>query len=407
MERITRIVIVFVVFIMMSMLLACGKPSMLYRKAEPKDAMSLKEGEMLFKLRSTNIAILPGSASAKSASGKASDTQDTSLATKPSEVCKDKKNQADCLADVIVKPIAISDDDGSHYIAIPADQSPWSHTGLAATTVDGDNDIIKTVTVSFNDQTKQVITNTGAAAVAGFGIAGPYGAVGGAIIALATSTVKAQTLGIDILNINPESTNIKEIICKSDEVNDEGNINKPSSINLTLPVVIGLSDAMKVDDDKKDCWHLLPNNPLIKDNPQGKNQKGNGWLYRVVLGEEPFGAQSPSQYFPKDNKSEVRTRHDFPFTACQKAELQIVWWNNINNGKVTQYASFPITIANPNYIQVVPLPKAGSINFGTVCGAYVSYTTYSGPTAGDDVDVAITAVKNIKAAQDAYNKAHP
>lgn len=400
MGKISQVTVILVVFIMISILLACAKPSMLYREAKPKDAKSLKEGEMLFKLRSTNITILSGAASAKAESvtpARDAATSATSAsakadATKSSEVCKGKTDPADCLAEVIVKPIAVSDNEGGHYIAIPADRSPWSRTGLAATTVDGDNDIIKTVTVSFNDKTKQAIANAGTGAAAGFGIAGPYGAVGGAIIALAASTEKSR------------APNIKEIICKSDDVKDEDNLTQPDKIKLTLPVVIDLGDAMKVDDNKKDCWHLLPDNPLIKDNSQKKNQKGNGWLYRVVLGEEPFGAQSPSEYFPKGNKSEAQTRHDFPFTACQKAELQLVWWQTVEDGKITQYASFPITVANPNYIQVVPLPRAGTITLGTVCGANVSYTTYSGPSAADDVDAAITAIKNVKAAQDAYNK---
>jgi hypothetical protein len=69
-----------------------------------------------------------------------------------------------------------------------------------------------------------------------------------------------------------------------------------------------------------------------------------------------------------------------------------------------KYHSFPIKVANPDLIQVVPLPRAGSITLGAVCGANVKYDTYSGPTIGDDFDAAVTAAKNIKAAQDDYNK---
>lgn len=388
------------------MLVACSKPSMRYHRAEPVNAASLNEGEMLFKLRSTNITVLPRSASA------ANNSLD---AVAPSDVCKkenknnknapSKPKQADCLANVIVKSTAISD--GDYYIAVPGDRNPWTRTGLAATAVDGDDFIIKTVTVSFNDQTKQAITRVGTAAAAGFGIAGPYGAVGGAIIGLAVSMPDRSR--------SPEKTPPKKelftnLVCKSDEVTGD-NVNNPANIALTLPVTINLREALKGDAGKKDgCWHLLPDNPFKGENGNGN---GNGWLYRIVLEDKPFGAQRPSSYFAKANDS-GEPRHDFPFTPCQDAKLHLVWWSTIQDAMLKgspqndpkfKYYSFPIKVANPDFIQVVPLPRAGSINLGTVCGATVKYDLYSGPTTGDDFDAAVTAAKNIKSAQDEYKKA--
>jgi hypothetical protein len=358
---------------------------MLYRKADPKDAMSLKDGEMLFKLRSTDITIVQKSGT---------DAKDGSGITKPANVCKDKKSQMECLAEVTVKTTASSY--GDYYIAVPADDSPFAGTKLAATPLDSDDTLLKSVTVSFNDKTKQAIANAGAGAVVGFGIAGPFGAVVGGVVAGAASTKGLTT--------PQRRLSLEELICESDKILNK-NINTPENIALNLPVVIDLESALKDDEGKeKGCWHLLPDNPFV-----GKDDSlGNGWFYRVILKEKPFGAQSTNDYF-----NEMKPKHDFPYTPCQDAEIQLIWWSGLKNAVAEivpnqevefNCYSFPIRVANPNFVQVVPLPKAGSITFGTVCGAYVSYTTYSGPTSGDDVDAVITAVKNIKAVQDAYNK---
>jgi hypothetical protein len=353
---------------------------MRYREAMPDDATSLKEGEILFKLRSTNIAILPRSTNAST---------DTWSALKPSDACDKKNTQAECIGDLIVKPAAVGD--GRYYIALPSNANPFSHTKMSASTIDGDDSIIRSVTVSFDDQTKQVITRTGTGAVAGFAIAGPYGAVGGAMITfiaeLASNRTKSVDKYQDLLN--------SDLICNSDKLNLNDK-EAPVKLALILPVVIGLNEAVIVDENnKKSCWHILPNHPSMVKNIVMKEQN-KGWLYRVVLGDKPFGAQSRSEYFAKADEP----RHNFPVTPCQEAELQITWWQDadIKTKKVNKYI-FPIKVANPDLIQVVPLPRAGSINLGTVCGATVSYTTYSGPTIGDDVEAAITAIKNIKAAQ--------
>jgi hypothetical protein len=369
---------------------------MRYFQAAPENTASLKEGEMLFKLRSTNITILPGSAC------QAKNSLD---AATPANACKknDTRPDVSCIADVIVKTTVISD--GDYYIAVPGDRNPWARTGLSAETVDGDASIIKTVTVSFNDQTKQEITRAGTGAAAGFGIAGPYGAIAGAILGAATSLPdrpkKAEA-------IKTEKESFINRICKSDKVTAD-NVNKPDNSALILPVTINLKEALPVDGDDELCWHLLPDNPFA----DGKgNGKGNGWLYRIVLEDKPFGAQSPSKYFAKDNSGEPR--HDFPFTPCQDAKLHLVWWATVQAAmpeKGSQkdlkfkYNSFPITVANPEFIQVVPLPRAGKIKLGAVCGASVTYDTYSGPTTGDDFDAAVTVAKNIKSAQDEYKKA--
>jgi hypothetical protein len=422
---IVRIIIALTMLIMVA---ACGtfsKPSMRYHLADEKKDASLKEGEMLFKLRSTNITVLPRSAVAasdknsldtvepadickpdppkpkeeKQVGNAAGAALSTPPAVKPAVSANEKKSaevQADCLVKVTVKSTAISD--GDYYIAIPGNWFPWVRTGLAATTVDGDDSIIKTVAVSFNDQTKQAIARAGTGAVAGFGIAGPYGAIVGAIGGLVISLPDRGKVWAEV---PLEKVSFTNLICKSDQVRGE-NVNKPANIALTLPVTIDLRDALKENEGKEDgCWHLLPDNPFAKRNGNAKDiNKGNGWLYRVTLGDKPFGAQSPSAYFAKANNG-WEPRHDFPFTACQDAKIHLVWWQTIQDAMPIKdsdlkdlrfkYHSFPIKVANPDLIQVVPLPRAGSITLGAVCGANVKYDTYSGPTIGDDFDAAVTA----------------
>jgi hypothetical protein len=61
---------------------------------------------------------------------------------------------------------------------------------------------------------------------------------------------------------------------------------------------------------------------------------------------------------------------------------------------------FPIKIANPQYIRLADLPENGSIKLGAVCGAQVTFGSYTGSTNEAVVNAAIKSASDFKAAQE-------
>jgi hypothetical protein len=354
----------------------CGSPSVDYLVASDDDARNPTEGQIIFQLRTTNVTL----------SAPAAPDGKTPL-TSAVDVCDKKTTPAQCLDGVTAKPTP--DSTGNRYLAKPGDRVWFTHTKLAATTVDGNDTLIKSVAVSYNDNTSQVIAAVGTGAVAGFGVAGPYGAVGGALISgigagvteyEAKATLRSNSREFDQLfkgksTVTPQQEPFTDLICKVDNV-DPSAVARPK-LSLVLPVNIDLSAAAKSDTDNPQCWHLLGVHPPTSNTRNKSNPlTGNGWLYRIVLGKQPFGSDDPQKYFASANP-----KHDFPYTACRTTELDLVWWQTAQLGMpnlgteakpIFEYKSYQLTVADPNLVQVAPLPKAGSINLGSVCGADVT-----------------------------------
>jgi hypothetical protein len=325
---------------------------------------------------------------------------------------------------VTATPTADSTDATSPYIAIPADRVWFTHTKLTAKTVDGHDTLLQSVSVSYNDSTPQVIAAVGTGAVAGFAIGGPYGAVGGALISGVAAAAEANyetSLRFPPAQFNkllkdqaiptPQQEPFTNLICKADKV-DPSTVNRPT-LSLVLPVNVSLSDSENTDTDNRECWHLLGVHPPTSSKNAISPSGGNGWLYRMALGTQPFGAEDFQTYFNSANDAS-NPKHDFPYTACRDAELDLVWWQTAQLGmpnvgaqtKPTfEYKSYPLTVADPAIVQVAALPKTGAVTLGSVCGAAVSYTLYSGGTLGGDISTAVKDASDIKAAQDAYKKA--
>jgi len=375
------------------MLGGCGTPTVMYREANSGDAQKLEDGQAIFRLRTSNLTLSPPAPA-------------DSKTPPPSSVDVCPAGTSDprtCLKTVGVKASAKSVKE-TRYLVVPADSIPFTKTKLGVSTVDGDDTLMKSVTVSYNDNIKQAISGAAATATALYPLLGPVGAVIGIGAALTLAPSGGGAKGAP-----PPSTAAERVallLCKTDQQELEGRPKSDlevQSLSLTLPVVLTVAA------DESGCWHFLPQNadPSDAEAKATAGKVGNGWFYQLVYGTAPEDAQAPDAYFKPNGAANSGARHDFPYSPCQEATLNIAWWRDLGVDPSKQkimVKSYPVQIARPDLIQVRALPKAGSITLGSVCGASVSYTAYTGATPKDDVDALIKAATDLKTAQDNYKK---
>lgn len=385
---------------------ACGSPTLRYRvSADPNaDAANLESGALLFQLRTTNLTLLTQQQAGVGPMGQSGPP--------PEDACKgDDKHSAaspsDCLGNVKVAATAASQ--GRYYVA---SNGNWflRHTRLSAATADGDDGFVTSVDVTYSDATGDVAAAAGAGAAAGF-VFGPWGAVAGGVLsggaALVGNLSQNQLLAYRTGRTERPHP-FEDEICPADKTDAAGHpvsILKPAARALVLPVNITLTpeDGLTTTPG---CWHVLGVNPAASLPAGAPAAGGDGWLYRIVMEDPaPLGSMPVDSYFKEDE------RGDFPITPCQKADLQIVWWEDLNRALTEEPGAnavkariFSLTVANPALVRRVPLPKAGGIKLGTLCGASVSASAYSGGTLASGVADAIKAASNVKDAQDKWKQ---
>jgi hypothetical protein len=220
----------------------------------------------------------------------------------------------------------------------------------------------------------------------------------------------------------------------------------PVTLSLTSQDATIDQDPLLVETLAKSCWHALPASPskwnevdeAKSGDPKHKAPVTSGWLYRfVAMGPVPsqFGAQPFGKFFattipipnaanapPGDAPFSVTPATTLlPVTPCQMAGVELIWYASAEeqleaaklpaNPTVADVLKVPLSyavsppmqVANPYYVQPLTLPKGGSINFGAVCGASVSYTHTAG-TLDQNAEALISDVNTIKQAQLAYQK---
>lgn len=385
-------------------LAGCGQPYGYYSQAHPEEIEKMTDGEMLFQLRSTNLTL--GTATA--ANAKPDQHLDVS------DACKGAQDWKQCPADVDVAstPVAAyapgakdasgnplsfaGEGDGDPFIARSGNWFPLRKTKFSSTAVDADPLVIKSVAVTYNDATAQVITAAGEGA-AGLSAFGPWAALGGGIAGGAFGLLHGFEGFLPEPGL-PIATDWRDHLCEPDrKLAQDAKISPPNGRpTLTLPVVVQLEETQyKGDKDPDSCYHLLPVSPTYP----APNGPWEGWLYRVVLGPviEYPGVS------PKDAKAYFDTRGhgDFPVSSCRDAIVQLIWWEAFMSD-AKPWISKPMRVADPRFVDPKPLPKAGAINFGPACGATVSYQTYSGSGLSDDVSSFLKEIGSVKKAQDDY-----
>jgi hypothetical protein len=295
--------------------------------------------------------------------------------------------------------VAVPDDDVLHFFT----------TELTATRVDGDDLLLKDVSISFKDRRKDIVTATGGAAAAGAAL-GPYGLAAGAVIGFAGTTFFEAKAGA-------QPTVVDKFVCDTERPRENG-ISTPTELTLVLPVTILLDDALVPNGDaqmntpdKEPCWHLLPQHQLAFVRRQSGESEaqysGNGWLYRVRLDDKPAQNSQPVDIYFGPNAVSA-SKADFPYSTCRKASFDIIWWRELQvamSGNPTApkytYLSYSITVADPTNVGAAPLPKTGDIQFHTLCGVTTTFSKDSNPSLGSTID---EALKQIKAVQDAEKK---
>ena len=429
---------------------ACA-PSVSIQKADQSQeaiVMSPPADQVPFALRSTDLYIIPSSASSSTASAgtagniKLTDacqsapklTSKTPSATpkfdrtKPPPPVKWQK----CLDAIQMVPTPARDD---VYIA-----TAGGNTTLSVSSIDTDPLLLKSVTIGQAHTASDTIGTMSADIAAGVAMGNPVSiGIGSAaaLYALSQATVVPATYAE--LSSNTKLGNLFEskeqrekdylenplweypgqrlqarqetILCPGSTVGyDLYSYRYEDPLQLILPVTapVNVQEAKITNTDKERCWKPLPG---IVDSE--KTPVRALWFYRVVAADpDPSDTEAAAIEFPPTLKRDTKDDHhgtitsvkdflksspspnQFPTSACRLVEVDVVFWQELDkiddqSKDPPRYAKYTMTVADPNFLQVVNVKdqKNEVINFKSVCGAYISNTT--APTSTTDLPSAI------------------
>lgn len=422
---------------------AVDPPALTMAAASPSVLPQLKDGEILYSLRTTNITLNPPGA-------------DPTKTVIPADACAGLAKQVagdsrNCLNNVTVVPTPAAFS-GAVFRVSGGSSNPFVTVKLSASPVSGQPLLLTSVTVIYNDNSAKVMTGiaTGAAAgiplgPIGIGIGAFVGGVGGAGLDF-SGTIDLQNL----TNIGkPQAPPAKPpapaltrnlylmLLCKRDATDWVAN-SIPSSLTLKLPVTVSLTpDSLSLNHDPlgyktketQPCWHALPVLPTGWASAPGSiAPQTSGWLYRIVAAEPPpsqFGTETIADFLTTIGDTTSPTSIDsLPVTPCQKASVELIWYADAEkslemtfaanpspkvkdiraaNVIVPFAASLPFDVANPFYVQPIDAPKGGSLNFGPVCGGSISYQA-TATTVSDYASAAIAGANTYLQAEKSNSK---
>jgi hypothetical protein len=406
--------------------------SKLAYKKDIDDPTCPADKELVFSLRSSTILISPAGNEKKPSDGKpAADQAD---AISPSNTCTKAEGNSSTSNDVLNKCLvgvnakaAAARDKSVVYVA-----KPNCGTTIQSTSVDTDPFMVKSIVVNYKNPAIGIVSSAGAGAVAGFGVGGPWGAAIGGVVA--TAGQEMTFTDIKELYTKAAKANIPKPpwykdVCEEDKKIDISRFEKFSNKipELYLPVTLDFESGKK---SIKPCWHPLPNRSpaAIKkamDDPQSPELL-SGWFYRIIMPSKSDKNSDKSvlpPVLPVDLKpgdklissisfqerdvffSNTDNQEKFPVSACRSIELQITWWDLQNNAEFNDplWYGYQMTVADPDYVQVVRIPKNGTVYLLPVCGGYES-PTQSSSSWGDLIDAVVKQTQAVKEAQDKYNK---
>jgi len=296
--------------------------------------------------------------------------------------------------------------------------------GTTVNTAPGDADplLLKSIAVNYKNPAPGLIASAGTNAAAGLAVAGPWGAVAGALVTLApadwsiwNTATPAAYLSVHSIGgkgtapVNQPGEQLKKLICSdaiAEVASSDYNAIIGKSPTLTLPIAIA-DPVPKPEIATKGCWRPLALNAslVVSQSPE--------WFFRVVDADpaDEVGGLRADDQFPQA----VTTSHSppvgivestgktldqivtdgksFPITACHVVKLQVTWWKALDVPDPvagpkpdTLSKSFTIKVADPGYVQVVRLASGGTINVGSICGGYAVYSPPS--TIGSDLAAA-------------------
>jgi hypothetical protein len=323
------------------------------------------------------------------------------------------------------------------YVASPADDANlrFVTTTVSGTAVSGQDTLYSSITVKYQSNTASILNAAGTGATSAGAIFGPYGFVLGGLaggVGGALGNPGAAAVGTG-------GPSVDAYLCKGDPVSYGA---APPKMSLYLPAVLGADQLRngdqfrhlmpaekeatiaKTSDDPEACWNSLPNAGHLADAPVNvigaaapstarAAIDGDGWLYRVVavdnaaaLSAGPKSAVKRSDYF-----SEKGARHDFPYTVCRKAHLQLTWWKElsdaVNGSSATgkpKIVSYDIVLADPAYLMKADVTKGAVINFRADCGATVATTPDTSNAA--IINAIVSNTESIYKSEQTWQAAH-
>lgn len=335
-------------------------------------------------------------------------------------------------------------DDIPSYVATPDDSGNLllSKTAISGTAVTGQDSLYTTVTVKYTNNTAAVITSAGTAAVTGFGVAGPYGAVGGFFLGAATGILSA---GSAPGAMNPHDL-LSSYICDNDAKSLDVTHLYPASAtapkpSLIFPITIAVETRHTKAGDlhvlapslqRKQvnlpsqypdaCWHTLPNSSnlgiatpvvigAISSTKPRDLKLGDGWLYRVVELNDATEDVAKANALPIEQYfADTTARSNFPYSLCRKVIVQVTWWRAFYDAVAAvgtpgalpnvPIVQFETKTSDSRYVQLAMVDKGGVINFHADCGANVTTTVDNSTMAS--ISAAVTQAENIYKAELSY-----
>lgn len=329
------------------------------------------------------------------------------------------------------------------HVAIPNDDDSFGYitTSISGTEITSQYYTYSQITVQYKNNVPTAIQNSAGGAAGGFAIAGPGGAIVGAIFGFSTPIWDARQAKLMQAQVpvpaapggRPALT-LKNFLCAPNDGVDTDDFKNLKNISLPLPIEIDASqiglappDNLKTvsipsgpGDIRGGCWSKLPNgsrpiaaNLALLDEASEKGvssrsaESGDGWLYRIVdetnRGDTLLGDEvEATKYFDQT------TKNTFPYSSCRPVTVEILWWKELdtyisdyNVGKTTPSLPHIVKLhsisAYPKIVKLAQIGKGGVINFRPDCGATVSMTPDTSSSA--IINATATAAQTISKAQ--------
>jgi hypothetical protein len=335
----------------------------------------------------------------------------------PVNVCgtKPEDNWHTCLDAVLLgtAPVSVA---GEVYVVVPS-ASTGSKTTITPKVNDTDPLMLTSVTFNSSSKLPSELTTAGTDAIVGLAW-GPWGAAAGGIIGL---IVEGTNPNPGAAVAAPPKLAWQSLVCPGDSSKTATEDPADNPI-LKLPVTVNYA---KPDT----CWNSLPTSVGFTEAARGKSAPPSGWFYRfaenktlppntatfpqVVVDTSdpthlPIHVVPATTYFTPD-KDGMWTSPDttFPVSACRSVELQITFWSaiilSIAQKGTPDFFSYPLVVADPNYVQKITTPTQGSVTLLTLCGGYASAGTPSN-AVDDSISALLTQVKAYRDAQTSAKK---
>jgi hypothetical protein len=214
------------------------------------------------------------------------------------------------------------------------------------------------------------------------------------------------------------------------QANSSAAVAGPVSVDFTS-VDNRTSEEIKSDKARSECWRPLPaGGGGAGFQSDDTRTEASGWFFRFMPDQSSSGpahittlpplvynqgASNPklppsvqttvSFFQAAGSDSKPIAQNALPVSACRAIDLQLTWWEEFkeNTNKPlhrVQFVTFPLTVADPTYVQKIAAPSHGSITLLPICGGYAS----SGGPSTDLNESISNLLKEAQAVKEAQSK---